>query len=173
MIFYEAVDSDGLTHVVGTQADARAIDKNFTKIDIPIDKEGIMARENERQRLLFDLRAQLFEANPPDTQSNIGADGQPAEAELIQNEPIPERSETASEICIQASDTFDPALLERQVELLAEDVEANFDALEAHQSAQGVGGAFSRGVHVLSIVASGQHQLARLLFASKKKRGWK
>lgn len=41
MIFYIATDADGQRHLVGTQADARAIDRNFVQVDIPTDKAGL------------------------------------------------------------------------------------------------------------------------------------
>lgn len=43
MIFYLAVDENGHQHLAGTQADARAINKDFEQIDIPTDKAGLMA----------------------------------------------------------------------------------------------------------------------------------
>ena len=43
MIFYTAIDELGRKHLVGTQADARAINKQFEQIDIPTDKAGLMA----------------------------------------------------------------------------------------------------------------------------------
>lgn len=43
MIFYLAVDDKGDTKIVGTQAEAKAINKGFQQIDIPVDKAGLMA----------------------------------------------------------------------------------------------------------------------------------
>lgn len=43
MIFYLTNGS----HLVGTQADARALDKDFVQLDIPVDKAGLMAFVNE------------------------------------------------------------------------------------------------------------------------------
>lgn len=57
MIFYRAVDDDGMTHIVGTQADARAINKSFEQIDIPTDKAGLMAYANEMQGQIDRLNA--------------------------------------------------------------------------------------------------------------------
>lgn len=43
MIFYLAVNADHKTMIVGTQAEAKAINKDFQQIDIPVDKAGLMA----------------------------------------------------------------------------------------------------------------------------------
>ena len=43
MIFYLAVNADHKTMIVGTQADAKALNKDFEQIDIPVDKAGLMA----------------------------------------------------------------------------------------------------------------------------------
>lgn len=50
MIFYLVHDAKGDRHLKGTQAEARAINKEFTQIDIPVDKTGLMAAIQE---LLF------------------------------------------------------------------------------------------------------------------------
>ena len=51
MIFYTAVEPGTLhTRIVGTQADARAINREFTQIDIPIGKPELMAWANGMQR---------------------------------------------------------------------------------------------------------------------------
>lgn len=43
MIFYLAVDAEGKTKLAGNQADAKALNKDFQQIDIPVDKTGLMA----------------------------------------------------------------------------------------------------------------------------------
>lgn len=47
MIFYVALDENGHRQLRGTQADARAVNKQFEQIDIPTDKAGIMAYVQE------------------------------------------------------------------------------------------------------------------------------
>lgn len=42
MICYLVTDSDGNTKIVGTQADAKALNKDFEQIDIPTDKPGLI-----------------------------------------------------------------------------------------------------------------------------------
>jgi len=58
---------------------------------------------------------------------------------------------------------FDARVLEAQVTAFAEAGDRGLDQLEALQELTGVGAAFSRGVHLLTIVAAGDHQLARIL----------
>lgn len=43
MIFYLAIDNNNQTKIVGTQADAKALNPQFEQIDIPVDKAGLMA----------------------------------------------------------------------------------------------------------------------------------
>jgi hypothetical protein len=43
MIFYLALDDEGRRQLRGTQADAKAVNRNFEQIDIPTDKAGLMA----------------------------------------------------------------------------------------------------------------------------------
>lgn len=42
MIAYLALDTEGQTKILGTQADAKAVNKQFTQIDIPVDKPGLL-----------------------------------------------------------------------------------------------------------------------------------
>jgi hypothetical protein len=42
MIFYLAIDNNNQTKIVGTQADAKALNPQFEQIDIPVDKVGLM-----------------------------------------------------------------------------------------------------------------------------------
>jgi len=43
MIFYLAVDAENNTKILGTQADAGKVNRDFQQIDIPVDKAGLMA----------------------------------------------------------------------------------------------------------------------------------
>lgn len=43
MIFYKSKAEDGRMVISGTQAEARAVNKQFDQIDIPTDKAGLMA----------------------------------------------------------------------------------------------------------------------------------
>lgn len=66
MIFYKAKAEDGRMVITGTQADARAVNKQFDQIDIPTDKAGLMAfaqkwadQEFEMNKLLDEMGAEL------------------------------------------------------------------------------------------------------------------
>lgn len=43
MIFYLAIGTHNMTKILGTQADAAKVNKDFVQIDIPTDKAGLMA----------------------------------------------------------------------------------------------------------------------------------
>ena len=43
MIFYLAIGTNNMTKILGTQADAAKVNKDFVQIDIPTDKAGLMA----------------------------------------------------------------------------------------------------------------------------------
>lgn len=76
MIFYKAKAEDGRVVLAGTQADARAVNKEFNQIDIPTDKAGLMAfaqrwadEEFKLNKLLDEMNAELakgeLERPPP------------------------------------------------------------------------------------------------------------
>lgn len=52
MIFYRAVDQDGLVHWLTVAAEARAIDKDFEQHDIQNDKTSLLTMLNEFQQQL-------------------------------------------------------------------------------------------------------------------------
>jgi hypothetical protein len=59
MIFYTATDADGRTHWEKTQADARAINKNFEQVDVPVDKPGLHVWLNAMQQKLDEARQEV------------------------------------------------------------------------------------------------------------------
>lgn len=59
MIFYFAVNSIGQTIVCSTQADAKAIDKGFQKVDIQLDKDSMQALLQESFDRIFDLEGKV------------------------------------------------------------------------------------------------------------------
>lgn len=65
---------------------------------------------------------------------------------------------------------FDARVLDRQVEALGSLGERGLDDLEALQELTGVGASFSRGVHLLTIVAAGEHQLSKILRRNRSAR---
>lgn len=84
MIFYTAVEPGTLhTRIVGTQADARAINREFTQIDIPIGKQELMAWANDMQRQIDQLRDALACAAADGPNRNS--------AEIREPTPVPPR----------------------------------------------------------------------------------
>lgn len=61
-------------------------------------------------------------------------------------------------------------IVEQAVERVGELGETAFEAIDAYQARDGIGGSFSRGVHILSVLCAGEHQLTRLLFRARAKR---
>jgi hypothetical protein len=59
VIFYTAVAENGATRIVGTQAEARAINKDFQQVDIPTDKPGLMAILQDSFDTIFNLEQQI------------------------------------------------------------------------------------------------------------------
>lgn len=66
MIFYIATDENNRRHLVGTQADARAINKDFEQVDIPTSKEELRQFVQD----LFD-RADRIQAHAPTERDEI------------------------------------------------------------------------------------------------------
>ncbi|MEG8219604.1 hypothetical protein OSJ57_03070 [Sphingomonas sp. HH69] len=177
MIFYTAVEPGTLhTRIVGTQADARAINREFTQIDIPIGKPELMAWANDMQRQIDALRDALGRAaiDEPSGKSTDVLDPAPIQPRTSSGddrpmETAPIRAEPETEIMALDAARLAP-IVEQAVERVGELGEAAFEAIDAYQARDGVGGSFSRGVHILSVLCAGEHQLTRLLFRARAKR---
>lgn len=161
MIFYKSKAQDGRTVITGTQADARAVNKQFEQIDIPTDKAGLMAfaqrwadEEFELNKLIDEMRAQLSRL--------IAGEPEGSTPSLPQPEPEP-----VDNIMSYGAARLAP-VAEQVVERIGELGEAAFEALEGHLNTSGVGGSFSRGVHILSVICTSEHQLTRMLFRARK-----
>ena len=177
MIFYTAVEPGTLhTMIVGTQADARAINREFTQIDIPIGTPELMAWANGMQRQIDELRDALGRAaadEPSGTSAEI-RETAPLPPRTTSNddrsmETAPIRAEPPTEIMALDAARLAP-IVEQAVERVGELGETAFEAIDAYQTRDGVGGSFSRGVHILSVLCTGEHQLTRLLFRARAKR---
>lgn len=59
MIFYTAKDSQGHTHWETTQENARAVNKTFEKVDVPVDKPGLHVWLNATQQRIDELEQQI------------------------------------------------------------------------------------------------------------------
>ena len=107
MIFYEAVDQEGYVHLVGTQADARAINKDFTQVDIPTDKTGLMNYVQQLLRQIDDacVRFTEREENPP--------------VESVDPPKITEREVSYTERSIEIDEIFQNLPLAHQLSLAA------------------------------------------------------
>lgn len=55
MIYYIALEPNGRKVLCGTQAEAKVIDKEFTQIDLPTDKAGLMATYQEALDTIHNL----------------------------------------------------------------------------------------------------------------------
>jgi hypothetical protein len=78
-------------------------------------------------------------------------------------ETAPIRAELPTEIMALDAARLAP-IVEQAVERVGELGQTAFEAIDAYQARDGVGGSFSRGVHILSVLRAGEHQLTRLLF---------
>jgi hypothetical protein len=67
MIFYIATDSNGMRQLCTTQADAKAIDKNFQQLDVPTDKAGL---RDAIQELLTEIDGMAVSSHQEPVESN-------------------------------------------------------------------------------------------------------
>jgi hypothetical protein len=148
MIFYRT--PDGAWHA--TQAAARAIDRRFEQVEVPTDKPGLLEFLNQKRG--------------SDTMHEAGAAASEDPVDIEMMEPAVPPEAALNPVNMSADELAQ--LLGPAVERLGELGEEGFDALEAHQQSTGVGAAFSRGVHILTVVAAGQHQLMRILSRRRK-----
>src|SRR3546814_20044892 len=102
MIFYRTKDEDGRMVIAGTQADARAVNKQFEQVDIPTDKAGLLATAQswcdevfELNKLMDEMRVDL-EGCVPERDENESAAGTaahmlPSGNITVGNKPTPAR----------------------------------------------------------------------------------
>jgi hypothetical protein len=76
MIFYHALDEQGHLHILGTQADARAINKRFTQVDIPTDKAGLQAELQRLYAYIDELKDKTATVVEPEKPVAITLDGE-------------------------------------------------------------------------------------------------
>lgn len=93
MIFYLAVDAEGKTKLAGNQIDAKALNKDFQQIDIPVDKTGLMAWIQQMLDETLNAPSQAMEANLQEATALM----QEADA-IINNEPSPETIDDVTDI---------------------------------------------------------------------------
>lgn len=81
MIFYVALDENGNKQLRGTQADARAVNRNFEQIDIPTDKAGLMAFVQDLYTKLDNLHVQIEAVDDRPITTTDVVDHEPAQPE--------------------------------------------------------------------------------------------
>lgn len=106
MIFYLATDERGFRQLRKTQDEARKINRDYTKIDIPTDATGLMAAIQE---LLTIADAAIL------NQSSSAAEPMPAPAPA----PAPPKQQSYSERSVQIDELFMHLPLPHQLSLAA------------------------------------------------------
>lgn len=169
MIFYTAIADDGTTQLRGTQADARAVNKNFEQIDIPTDKAGLMAFVQELYAEIDELRRDIaVEVGAEIASGHSGPDAAAvpeAPTPPPETAPLPTNDDDPIE-----DEGLNIPVLESQVSALGVVGGAALDLFDGWETRVGISPAFSRGVHLLSIIASGEHQLASIMLRERRKK---
>lgn len=134
--------------------------------EVPTDKPALMGYVNALLREIHQpIHIGIDQSTGPDMTAVVEMVGnQITRAEILEPE------ETSEEWFEHATLTFNPKLLELQVEKLGELGYTALDQLEGYQALHGVGGAFARGVILLCVLAAGEHQLARLFQHERSKK---
>lgn len=78
MIFYFATNDDGKTTVCTTQAEAKAIDKGFQKVDIALDKDSMQSLLQDSFDRIFQLESNTI---------RMGESLSPGESEALDSRP--------------------------------------------------------------------------------------
>jgi hypothetical protein len=135
---------------------------------------GLLARISELEKIGGSAPAVAPE-EPQEQRSEPQPVAEPSQdPPPVRPEPEPEPVDyRAAEATMQdLISAFGPDQLAPVVEAAMERVghlgEEAFMALDLYHARNGVGAGFSRGVHVLSTLCMGEHQLTRLLFRARK-----
>jgi hypothetical protein len=166
MKFYRSLVGD--RYVWGKRKDEAAkLDKNYVTVEVDTSQDGLI----ERFQKYEDRIAQLDRFAMSVKVQEIGPDRDEfrPEPEAAPPPPTPPIAPPVEDEVFDDAPTFSPSILQTQVELLGENPNRGFDQLEEFQEIQGVSAGFSRGVHLLNIIAAGEHQLARVFLRRKKK----
>lgn len=162
MIFYIAVDETyGRKVLCGTQADAKAINKNFEQIDLPTDKAGLQNLYQEALDRIHEL-----EQGQPIPNPVIVADEAP-DSPAVDPEPIEE--DNKSEDVPFYERPFDPAVLYNQVSKLGEEPAKNFDRLTSTFIGD-IKPGFNRGLNLLNVYACSEYAMDRVFLAGRIRR---
>ena len=171
MNFYIATDPETGRKIWGKRQDeAKKVDPSFEKRDIDTSQDGLIRLFQEYEDRIRDLQQQAVEG------VNLGI---AAGIEIASGEPdgsgAAEEGSTPSlpqlDVLSMNAPQLAPIALD-VIERVGELGEDAFEALDDHQGRHGVSGQFSRGVHILSVLSAGEHQLTRLFFRSRKEKKW-
>jgi hypothetical protein len=168
MIFYHALDEQGHLHILGTQADARAINKRFTQVDIPTDKAGLQAELQRLYAYIDELKDKIGGSAPAEAPEEEPSEGEaaPAAEPAVQSPPVHPEDELPDE----DADLFDAQVLEQQVDALGMLGAEALERFDGWTEITGISAAFARGVALLNVIASDQHQLARVFLRDRLKK---
>lgn len=143
----------------------------YEVVEFETDKDALIDRFNSYEQRIEELEQQIgsrevIEAPEPEAQPERVSPSPPAPV------PPPEPANDPFENVADLNPGQLAPVVESAVTRLGELGEEGFEALDAFQDTQGVGSSFSRGVHLLNVIAAGEHQLARILFRTRKVRKW-
>ncbi len=126
--------------------------------DIPVDKQGLMTYVNDLLGRIHELEySQDFTP-----EANLSAQ-EPVQPEIVKEVTVPVTPEPRG----PTETGMVPTILEAQIEALGEGGYPALERLDSHQQLTGIGSAFARGIILLCVLASGEHQLARIFHRKK------
>lgn len=167
MIFYTALDERGHKQLRATQADAKAVNRAFEKIDIPTEKAGLMAFVQQLYAHIDTLQDQIVEGGEGLPEPPTGGGGGVEPIQPLYSSPQPPLPPAEP----PADDEFQPNLLETQVEALGALGPKALEQFDSWSKIVGIGANFSRGVHLLNVFATGHHEIARNYHRQQRKFG--
>lgn len=157
MHFYTAIDRATGRTIWGRRKDAAArLDKDFERHEIEISQDALISRFQAYEDRISELEIRCRSIDAHDE-----ADVAPQAREMA----LPGAADEPAIMRLDA-DRLAP-FVDQAIERFGELGEQGFIALDAYHAGHGISGSFSRGVHMLSVLCTGEHQLTRLLFRSR------
>lgn len=159
-----------------TETEAKKEKLAYEVVEYETDKDALIDRFNAYEQRIEELTQQIgLGGHTAAPQPTVEAEPEPVSVESppppapVPPTPANDAPRKTLEEVIESMPAVKLApLAESVVTRLGELGEAGFEALDEYQGSHGIGGSFSRGVHVLSTLAMGEHQLSRLLFRARK-----
>lgn len=159
-----------------TETEVKKAKLPYEVVEFETDKDSLIERFNAYEERLEELHQQLRDGHTAAPQPAVEQEPEPV-AVSVPSPPQPQApaqppapdtpKRTLEEVVLEMPAVKLAPLVECAVDRLGQLGEAGFDALVTQQEQTGIGASFSRGVHILSVLASGQHQLALLLRRKK------